>query len=160
MNPAYTPLASEAEYRQAFDTILGLARRELLVFDRDLRALQLEDKARLGALAEFLQRNGAGSIRMVLHELEALERNAPRLMQLFARRSPGVRLRQCPENLRHLADTHVLVDRRHGVRRFHADQPRGALILDDETYIDPWWRRFEELWELALPAVPLDRTGL
>lgn len=160
MSTAYTPLASEAAYRQAFDTILGLAKHEVLIFDRDLRALRLEDKARLDVLIGFLQTKGSGTIRLVLHEPGHLERHAPLLTQLFARCSPRVALRQCPENLRHLADTHVLVDRRHGVRRFHADQPRGALILDDEDYIDPWWQRFEELWELAVPCSSLTGAGL
>lgn len=160
MSPAYTPLVSEAAYRQAFDTVLGLAKREILILDHDLRALQLEDKVRLGALTNFLQANGSSSIRIVLHDLEPLARNAPRLLQLFARCAPSVRLRQCPENLRQLADTHVLVDRCHGVRRFHVDQPRSALILDDGAYIDPWWQRFEELWELAVPCSSLNRVGL
>ena len=97
---------------------------------------------------------------MVLHDLVPLECHAPRLMQLFARFSHNVSVRQCPGSLRHLADTHVLIDQRHGVRRFHVDQPRSALILDDPTYIEPWWRRFEELWEASLPNSLLSKPGL
>jgi hypothetical protein len=43
MNPSYQLLTSEAEYRRACDTVLGRAERELLIFDRDLRSLQLDD---------------------------------------------------------------------------------------------------------------------
>jgi hypothetical protein len=160
MSPAYTLLTSEAEYRQACDTILGRAESEILIFDRDLAALRLEEKARLEALANFIQMDGLRRIRVVLHDPDPVARNLPRLMQFIARFSHAVEVRQSPDNLRHLADTHVLADEGHGVRRFHVDQPRSALILDDPAYINPWRQRFEELWELSQPCLQLSTTGL
>jgi hypothetical protein len=160
MSPAYTLLTSEAEYRQACDTILGRAEYEILIFDRDLAALRLEEKARLEALANFIQMDGLRRIRVVLHDPDPVARNLPRLMQFIARFSHAVEVRQSPDNLRHLADTHVLADEGHGVRRFHVDQPRSALILDDPAYINPWRQRFEELWELSHPCLSTHTTGL
>ncbi len=160
MSSAYTLLTSEAEYRQACDRVLGRAEREILIFDRDLGALRLEDKARLEKLAGFLQADALRKIRVVLHDPGPVERNAPRLMQLIARFSHLIEVRQSPDNLRHLADTHLLVDQVHGVRRFHVDQPRGALILDDQAYLDPWRQRFEELWELSHSCLRFNITGL
>lgn len=160
MSPAYKLISSEAEYRQACDTVLALAEREILIFDRDLTALRLEEKARLEALADFMRKDSLRRIRVVLHDPGPLERNSPRLLQLFDRFSRCIDVRQSPENLRHLADTHVLADERHGVRRFHADQPRSALILDDPAYIQPWQQRFEELWDLSQPCLGFNTTGL
>lgn len=160
MSPAYTLITSEAEYRQACDTILALAEHEILIFDRDLTALRLEEKARIEALANFLRKDSLRRIRVVLHDPGPMERNSPRLMQLFGRFSHCVDVRQSPDNLRHLADTHVLADETCGVRRFHADQPRSALIVDDPAYIQPWQQRFEELWELSLPCLRFSTTGL
>ncbi len=160
MNPAYTLLASEAGYRQACDTILARAEHEILIFDLDLAALRLEEKARLAALAKFLQADPLRRIRVVLHDPGPMERDAPRLRQFIARFSHVIDVRQSPDNLRHLADTHVLADESHGVRRFHADQPRSALILDDRAYIHPWRQRFEELWELSHPCLGINTTGL
>jgi hypothetical protein len=160
MSPAYTLLTSEAEYRQACDTILGRAEHEILIFDRDLAALRLEEKARLEALANFIQMDGLRRIRVVLHDPDPVARNLPRLMQFITRFSHAVEVRQSPDNLRHLADTHVLADEGHGVRRFHVDQPRSALILDDPAYINPWRQRFEELWELSHPCLSTHTTGL
>jgi len=160
MSPAYTLITSETEYRQACDTILGRAENDILIFDRDLAALRLEDKARLEVLANFLQMDSLRRIRVVLHDPGPVERNAPRLMQFITRFSHVVHVRQSPDNLRHLADTHVLADEGHGVRRFHVDQPRSALILDDPNYINPWRQRFEELWELSHPCLSTSTTGL
>lgn len=160
MAPHYQLLASEGGYRQACDAVLRRAEREILIFDRDLAALRLEDMERLSILTGFLQANALRRIRMVLHDPEPLERNAPRLMRLVFRFSHAVDIRQSPDNLRHLADTHLLVDESHGVRRFHVDQPRSALVTDDPAYITPWRQRFEELWELSHPCSRIGTTGL
>lgn len=153
MSRAYTLLASEAAYRQAADTVLALAEREILIFDRDLAALRLDEKARLEVLAGLLQKKAMRRIRIVLHTPEPVERNAPRLCQLIERFSHVVDVRQTPENLRHLADTHMIADDKNGLRRFHVDQPRSALIQDDHEYLQPWRQRFEELWELSHPCL-------
>lgn len=160
MNAPYTLLTSEAEYRQACDTVLGRAQRELLILDRDLGALQLESRARLDLLSGFLQGDALRKVRIVLHDPEPVERAAPRLIQLIVRFSHVIEVRQSPDNLRHLADTHLLADGCHGVRRFHIEQPRSALILDDRTYIHPWQQRFEELWQLSHPCLRINTTGL
>lgn len=160
MAPSYQLLTSEADYRQACDMVFGKAQRELLFFDRDLAALRLEAKDRTDALTRFLHDDSLRRIRIVLHDPAALERKAPRLMQFFARFSHVVEVRQTPDNLRHLADTHVLADEAHGVRRFHVDQPRSALILDDPAYLSPWRLRFEELWELSHTCLRATTTGL
>ncbi len=160
MPPHYQLLTSEADYRQACDTILGRAQSELLFFDRDLAALRLEEKTRIDMLARFLGSDGLRKIRIVLHDPAPLECNAPRLLQLLVRFSHVVEARQTPDNLRHLADTHVLADDGDGVRRFHVDQPRSALILDDPAYISPWRQRFEELWELSRACLNTTTTGL
>lgn len=160
MNPAYTLLTSEADYRRACDAVLGRTEHELLIFDRDLRRLQLEHKTRLELLTEFLVADPLRRIRVVLHDPGPLHREAPRLMQLIDRFAHLIEVKQSPDNLHHLADTHLLGDNAHGVRRFHVDQPRSALILDDPSYIHPWRQRFEELWELSNPCLQINTTGL
>ncbi|MBK7022330.1 MAG: hypothetical protein IPH41_02010 [Sulfuritalea sp.] len=160
MNPSYQLLTSEAGYRRACDTVLGRAERELLIFDRDLRSLQLDDHTRLQSLSDFLASDRLRRIRIVLHDPGPLHRQAPRLMQLIARFSHMVDVRQSPDNLRHLADSHLLADDAHAVRRFHIEQPRSALVIDDPAYVHPWRQRFEELWELSHPCLQLNTTGL
>ncbi len=156
----YTLLAGEGEYRNAIDTVLERAAHEIAVFDRDLAALRLEETARAARLAGFLQAAYGRRLRIVVHDTRLLDSHMPRFMQLAKRHAHAVQVRQSPDNLRHLADAHVLVDMRHGVRRFHIDHARCALMLDDPAAIQPWQQRFDELWDLSQPCLKISTTGL
>ena len=90
LEPTYKQINSEAEYREACDTILGRAQHDVLIFDRDLAALQPGQKIRLELLAGFLQADALRRIRIVLHDPVHLERNAPRLIQVIARFSHAI----------------------------------------------------------------------
>ncbi len=160
MSAQYRLLTSEADYRQACDTVIGRAQREIVIFDRNLVPLRLTESSRIEMLATFLKADETRRIRIVIHDPDDLEKNAPRLIQLIARFSHAIDIRQSPDNLRQLADTHLIADDEHGVRRFQFDLPRSALILDDSTYISPWRMRFEELWGLSHPCLKLNTTGL
>ena len=160
MSTQYRLLTTEADYRQACDAVIGRARRELAIFDRNLVPLRLNEASRVDLLSAFLQDDPTRRMRVVVHEPDDLERIAPRLLRLVARFSHAIDVRQSPDNLRHLADTHVLADDEHAVRRFQFDLPRSALILDDPAYISPWRLRFEELWGLSHPCLNLNTTGL
>lgn len=160
MEPAYTLINGEAEYRQACDTVIARAERELLIFDRDLAAPRLDEKSRIDLLTGFLAAPGLRRIRIVVHAPEHLRVRAPRLMQLFARFSHLIEIRQTPDNLRHLADTHIIADGMHAIRRFQFDQPRSALTLDDPGDVHPWCQRFEDLWEQSHPCLSANTSGL
>jgi deoxyribodipyrimidine photolyase len=160
MEPAYTLITLEADYREACDTVIARAEHEIMIFDRDLAAPRLDDKARIDRLASFLSAEGLHRMRIVLHAPETLRANSPRLMQLFTRFSHLIEIRQSPDNLRHLADTHILADDNHAIRRFQFDQPRCALHLDDPLAVRPWRQRFDELWEQSTPCLSVNATGL
>lgn len=160
MEPTYRLMTNEADYRNGFDRVVQLAEREILIFDRDLQAAQIDEPLRAAKLEEFLAADRIRQIRIVLHEPEAVRKNAPRLMQLLARFSHQMAVREVPDSLGHLADTHILADRRHGVRRMQYNQPRSALMLEDPTAISPWWDRFMELWEQSRPCLSPTATGL
>lgn len=156
----YTLRTGEADYRQAIDTVLELAVSEIAIFDHSLAALRLEEPPRMEKLANFLQKDAVSKLRIIVHEPHLLDSRMPRFMQLATRHSAAIQVRQSPDNLRHLADTHVLADMRHGVRRFHIDHARYALMLDDPAAIQPWQQRFEELWDLSQPCLKITTTGL
>lgn len=157
---SYSQLTGETEYRHAIDMVLLKAERELAIFDHDLAALRLEEPARIAMLTAFLHRSSNAALRIVVHDAQPLNNRMPRFMTLATRHSTRIQARRSPDSLRHLADTHFLVDQYHGVRRFHRDHARCALILDDPAAIQPWQKRFEELWELSQPCLTINTTGL
>lgn len=160
MEPIYRLITTEADYRAGCAEVLRRAEREIRIFDRDLLAIRLDELQQADRLGEFLAADRSRQVRIVLHEPETVRKHAPRFMQLLSRFSHQMETREIPDNLRHLADTHILVDQRHGVRRFQFDQPRSALIIEDPPAISPWWDRFSELWEQSHACLGANTTGL
>jgi hypothetical protein len=158
--PLTQPFDTEGAYRAAIDVTLASARRELCIFDRDLLRMGLGDRNRIALLTEFLAAGRDQRLRIVLHDFAPLESQLPRLIELMRLRSHLIETRRTPDHLRHLADCWVLADAAHGAIRFHADHARGKLVGNQPQEIEPWWRRFEELWHECEPCSPGTTTGL
>lgn len=157
---SYSRFDDEASYRTHVLSVIELAANEICIFDKDLVGMRAGASDFHAALNNFLAKSSTQSVRIVLHQPANVRNDMPRLAMLAERFSHSLLMRQAPDECRHLADCHVLADSRHGVRRFHTDHPRGAVIIDDEGEIKPWWNRFNELWEHSLPVNLIDTTGL
>ena len=57
-------------------------------------------------------------------------------------------------------DPLVIVDGRHFLHRFHVDQPRAALAIDDPAAARPLVTRFEEIWATGEPGLSGTVLGL
>jgi hypothetical protein len=158
--PLVCPFEGEAAYRAAIDATLKMAQREIRIFDRDLLRMGLGDRDRVALLAAFLSAGGGRTLKIVLHEIEPLEQQMPRLVDLIRLHGHLLEVRRTPDHLRHLADRCVLVDEMHGTIRFHADHARGKVVRDLPTEIEPLWRRFEDLWQESEVCSPGTTTGL
>ncbi|HTH39624.1 MAG TPA: hypothetical protein VL968_02465, partial [Rhodocyclaceae bacterium] len=75
----------------------------------------------------------------------------PRLRELIRRFPERIELRQTPDELRHLADSLLLVDGQHGLIRFHVDHARSKRVLADPVALAGRLQRFEDLWEVSAP---------
>lgn len=151
---------TRAAYQQAMDTVLARAKRELCIFDPDIKDLELDSRARADAISAFLAGGRDRSLRIVLHDPDHLIRNSPRMMGLLKRYNHCLSVRQTPEPLRNIADAFVLADRSSGVIRFHADHFRGKLLLEQPVEIHDWHQRFEALWLESVPAASATQLGL
>lgn len=151
---------SESGYKAAIDLVLAAARREVRIFDQDLTRMGLEIPARAALLGNFLAGDRDRRLRVVLHDTDALERNSPRLLALLRVHGHAIEVRRTPEHLRQVADCWVLADETHGAVRFHADHPRGKLLLGASAEVHPWWQRFDDLWLAAEPCSPGAAAGL
>jgi hypothetical protein len=151
---------TRATFQRAVGTVLSLAKKEICVFDADLRNLEFDARVRADMISAFLAGGRDRSVRMVLHELDHVNHNSPRLMSLLKRYSHCFSIRQTPESLRNLADAFVLADGISGVIRFHADHFRGKLLLEQAVAVHDWQQRFEGLWVEAIPGFSATQLGL
>lgn len=160
MNPSATRFDTFAAYLQALDEVLALGERELLVFDPDLKATELESPPRVERLAGLLGKRRDNRVRIALHDPVHVERHCPRLTRIAARYAHNLEFRQTPEDLRHLRESFIVADNAHAVVRFHSDYARGKLLVDHANEAGDYVRRFEELWSLSMPVLAPTRLGL
>ena len=160
MSDAKKIFDTEAGFRAAIDLTLATAQREIRVFDRDLAHTGLSDRMHAELLTNFLKGGRSRRLRIVLHDTDWIERNAPRLLSLLRLYSHAIEVRQTPEHLRELTDCWVLADEANGAIRHHADHPRGELVADSPADLQAWWQRFDDLWEASEPRTPGSVTGL
>lgn len=154
------PIDSERAYRAAIDVTLAAARAEIRIFDRDLLQMELGERPRVALLADFLAGGRDRRLRIVVRDIVPLEQRLPRLIELMRLRGHMIETRRTPEHLQYLADCWLLADGMHGAIRFHVDHARGKLVTNVAAEIEPWWRRFEDLWQECERCTPGTTTGL
>ena len=151
---------SESAFLTAVDFTLSAAQREIRIFDRDLVRLGLENPTRVALLDRFLAADADHHLRIALHDTAPLEAQMPRLLTMLRDYRHNAEVRCTPPHLRQLAEKCVLADRCTGVIRFHEDRARGKYVLEFPGEIEPWWRRFDDLWQESDPCSPGAVTGL
>ena len=156
----YERFDTNAGFQAAVDRLLGQPGRELRIFDPDATALRLNDSTRLSKLEAFLQASRTRRIFMVLHSVDHLQRQCPRMMMLLARYSHAIQINRTHEEIRELQDAFLVLDSAHYVRRPVASFFRGAMGLADETEGLAMRSRFMEIWSSSYPAVSSTTVGL
>jgi len=158
--PTRTAIGTRREYLDAFDSLLGAARRELRIFDPDLAQLEINAPNRVDALGSFLRRDRLSQLHLVVHDDEYLARSCPRLAELIALFSTNVFVRRSDGDAARAQDCFVIADADHCVRRPVAAQPRGTIIRDDPHETALMRERFDQIWESSVPAAPPTTLGI
>lgn len=157
--PIHQTLFGEAEIDAALDRLFSRAQRRLCVFDRQL-SRSFASAARSDLLRSFLLSNRNNRIRIVLHDASTLARDCPRLLGLLRQFSHAITIQETEAQAKGAHDPFVLGDDRDHLHRFHYDDARGLLALDDPQASLPLTQRFEELWAASTPAVFATTLGL
>lgn len=157
--PSERYLDGSADYLAAFDELLGRATHELRLFDRRLER-GFDGSARCTRLRAFLRGSPRNRLRIVLHDTSALARDCPRLLDLQRQFSHAVAIHETEAEARAVHDPFAIADLRDHLHRFHHDQPRAVLRLDDPAGTRTFMERFEEIWSFSAPAVNATILGL
>ena len=91
-------LATVAAQVAAIDTLLGLAKHSIRVFDVDLSGMGWNGAARAETIAAFLRSNPAARVEIIVHDTGWIERSCPRLLNLL--KYPRPRHRDTPDRAR------------------------------------------------------------
>jgi len=158
--PIYERFETADGFQAAVDRLLEQPGRELRVFDPDGAALRLNDSARIATFERFLHASRTRRLYLVLHDVEHLTRQCPRMMALLGRFAHAIQVNRTHEEIREIQDSFLVLDAQHYVRRPVASFFRGAMGLGDETEGLAMRSRFMEIWGASFPAVSSTTLGL
>ena len=153
-------LQARSDYLEGFSRLLGLARRELRIFDPDLSELEMNSTNRVETLTRFLRESRTRRVYVALHDVEHVTKRCPRLITLMGSYTSAIFIFQTHGEAAKVQDCFVLADGDHLVRRPVTTQPRGVLVINDPKECQPMRERFDEIWESSLPTVSVNTTGL
>ena len=131
------------------------ANNSLYVFDRDLSGDLFNSTPFVDALRQALANNSHADIKLLVHDIDRAQRNAPQLFQLSRRAPSHVQIRQSDRAYHHafvVADAIGFLDHRMGtgheaeVNFNHPAQARSLISF------------FNEVWNRS--AVPADAQGV
>jgi hypothetical protein len=156
----HTMLNGTADYIAALDTLCGLARHDLCVFEKNFEDIGFNSEARHDILRAFLLANPSNRLHFLAHDTRPLAQRCPRMMMLLRQFGHSMHIYQTPKHLQHLTEPFAVADETHFVRRFHFDDPRGILARNDAEGARALQSRFTEIWAASHPSVSATTLGL
>lgn len=156
----HTNLNGVADYKGALDKLCELARYDLFLFEKNFDGLGFNNEARYASLRHFLLSSPNNKLYVLAHDVHYLATQCARMAMLLRQFGHGMHIYQTPQHLKHLTEPFAIADDNHYVRRFHFDDPRGVLALNDPEQARALKSRFLEMWADAHPAISATTLGL
>jgi hypothetical protein len=153
-------LSSEKDYEAAIDQVIAVAQDVLHIFDTNLDRGGYGSLGRYEALNGFLRRSSKNRLVIVLHDTDHIGAYCPRILNLLRTHGHAMEIHKTEEHARIAQDPFIVADELHYVHRFHRDQPRSLLALNDPVGARQMEGRFQQLLEASYPAVFATTLGL
>lgn len=144
--PRLIELATLAEQTEAIDTLIGLAEQHIRVFDQDLSQTGWNGAARADRLGAFLRKVRGRRLDIIVHDTRYLQGACPHLINLLRNYGHALTIYQTGPEAKVATDPLLIVDGRHYLHRFHFEQSRAALGIDQPEQTQPLANRFDEIW--------------
>jgi hypothetical protein len=151
--PRQQMLDTIAEQVTAIDELVDIAEHTIRVFDDDLSEMGWNRPARAEKLSAFLRRSRTAKLDIIVHDTTWLEASGARLMNLLRTWSGAVTVYRTGAEAKSAMDPLIIVDNRHFLHRFHIEQPRAALAIEEPHLARPLVDRFNEIWATGEPGV-------
>jgi hypothetical protein len=154
------PLFGLSEMTQAIDEVIACACKTICIFDRNLADGGYSARDRFNRLKVFLLSSRSNRVEIVLHNTDYLERDCARMMILLRQFPYAVSVHRTLAEAQRVHDAFVIADEHSYWRRFHCDNPRSEISLNDESGAGLLRRRFSEIWSASEPALTATVLGL
>jgi hypothetical protein len=158
--PRVVQLDTVAAQSAAIDQLIGLARHHIRIFDQDLAQTGWNTAARADQLGVFLRGVRGRRVDIIVHDTRYLESSCPRLQRLLQNYAHAMTILRTGDEARVATDPLVIVDGAHYLHRFHFEQPRAALGIQQPEQTQPLASRFEEIWATGEPGASATVLGL
>ena len=152
-------VSSRPEYEELIDALIPQTQRAIRVFDRSL-SRSWNSSSRCAALRHFLLASRLNRLYIVVHDVQAVEREFPRLLDLNQHFSAAVLIHETLNHAKHVYDPFVVFDSSHYVHRFHYRHLRAAHGANDLIGAQQLLDRYAEIWEASARAVSAGTSGL
>ena len=146
-------LLNAADYVAALDRICANAKSNLFIFDRDFLNGGFNSETRFEHLKHFLLSNPKNRLHLLAHDVIPLSQHCPRLMLLARQFNPAMLIHQTPKNLQHISAPFAVTDEGQYTRRFHFNDTRGLMKLNDNEGAHLLKVRFTEMWAASQPHI-------
>lgn len=158
--PRLVALGSIAEQIAAIDELIGIGQRRIRVFDQDLSQTGWNQPTRIDRLSAFLRGTRGRRLDMIVHDTTYLETGCPRLLNLLRSFSGAITIYRTGEEARLATDPLLIVDDRHYLHRFHFEQARATMGIEQPEQTRPLAGRFDEIWATGEPGINATVLGL
>ncbi|TMH57501.1 MAG: hypothetical protein E6H53_12785, partial [Betaproteobacteria bacterium] len=153
-------LGSVAEQIAAIDELIALAQRRIRVFDQDLSQTGWNQPTRVERLSAFLRGTRGRRLDIIVHDTAYLETACPRMLNLLSNYSHAMTIYRTGPEARVATDPLLIVDDRHYLHRFHVDQPRATMGIEQPEQTRLFANRYEEIWATGEPGINATVLGL
>lgn len=162
-NPNLVPgqiIEGELLYSDAINLILENAQRELLIFDQSLSHGDFASLQKYALLEQFLSKNIASRLSIILQDAAFFQEKCPRLFKLLEVYGHKMSVHVTNSSVKHIKECFILADGQHYIKRIHIDQARFKYALNDKASVEILNNRFEELREAIQDVVTTKQLGL
>jgi hypothetical protein len=153
-------ISSTADYTEAIDILIELARRRLRIFDYNLEDGGYTTLRRYELLRTFLLASRSNRLEIVLHDSDYLTRFCPRILSLLRQFSHAITIQETTPQAKSIYDPFAIADETCFLHRFQYDIPRALLALNDIAGSHVLIKRFEEIQAASAPAITATTLGL
>lgn len=156
----HTQFDGADDYINALDTLCAQATHSLCIFEKDFEDIGFNSEQRYDTLRRFLLASPNNRLYLLAHDTHYLAQYCARMTMLLRQFSHSMFIYRTPQHLLHITEPFAVADETHYVRRFHFDDTRGILALNDPQGAIALHAQFMEMWAASRTGVSASTTGL